>query len=324
MTRLLIDCDPGHDDAMAILYAARHLNLVAITTVFGNTSLENATRNALGICALAGLRVPVAAGMGEPLVAPRSSAADIHGKSGLDGATLPEPTRTPDPRHAVRLIIDEARAHPGELTLAPIGPLTNIAVALKTEPSLAKWLKGITLMGGSTTAGNITAMAEFNVYCDPEAAAVVFASGVPIHMAGLNVTRQAGIGPEHLAQLAATGGPVGRCFAGLLGFYLDRTREIFGLTHASMHDPCALLPLIRPDLITHQLAPVHIELASPQLRGMTACDLRRVNAESARTVHPNARANAHVAVAIDGPAAVDHVIRTLLSYDDRPARPGAC
>ncbi len=321
MTRLLIDCAPGHDDAMAILYAARHLNLVAITTVFGNTSLENATRNALGICALAGLRVPVAAGMGEPLVAPRSSAADIHGKSGLDGATLPEPTRAPDPRHAVRLIIDEARAHPGELTLAPIGPLTNIAVALKTEPSLAKWLKGITLMGGSTTAGNITAMAEFNVYCDPEAAAVVFASGVPIHMVGLNVTRQAGIGPEHVTQLANSGSPVGRCFAGLLDFYLERSRAIFGLTHASMHDPCALLPLVRPELIKHQLAHVHIELASPQLRGMTACDLRRVNAELARTVHPNARPNAHVAIAIDGPAAVDHVIQTLLSYDAGP--PGA-
>ncbi|HPU54209.1 MAG TPA: nucleoside hydrolase [Burkholderiaceae bacterium] len=315
MTRLLIDCDPGHDDAMAILYAARHLNLVAITTVFGNTSLENATRNALGICTLAGIDVPVAAGMSEPLVAARSSAADIHGKSGLDGAVLPAATRAPDARHAVQVIIDEARAHPGQLTLAPIGPLTNIAVALKTEPRLAGWLKGITLMGGSTTVGNITAMAEFNVYCDPEAAAVVFASGVPIHMAGLNVTRQAGIGPEHVARLQATGGPVGRCFAGLLGFYLARTREIFGLTHASMHDPCALLPLVRPELITHQHAHVHIELASPQLRGMTACDLRRVNAGAARTVHHNAAPNAHVAVAIEGAAAVDDVIRTLIEYD---------
>jgi len=315
MTRLLIDCDPGHDDAMAILYAARHLNLVAITTVFGNTSLENATRNALGICTLAGIDVPVAAGMSEPLVAARSSAADIHGKSGLDGAVLPAATRAPDARHAVQVIIDEARAHPGQLTLAPIGPLTNIAVALKTEPRLAGWLKGITLMGGSTTVGNITAMAEFNVYCDPEAAAVVFASGVPIHMAGLNVTRQAGIGPEHVARLQATGGPVGRCFAGLLGFYLARTREIFGLTHASMHDPCALLLLVRPELITHQHAHVHIELASPQLRGMTACDLRRVNAGAARTVHHNAAPNAHVAVAIEGAAAVDDVIRTLIEYD---------
>ena len=130
-TRLIIDCDPGHDDAMAILFAARHLDLVGITTVFGNTSLANTTRNALGICALGGLDVPVAAGMSAPLVAQRAGAADIHGKSGLDGAVLPAPTREPVAKHAVQFIIDTARAAKGELMLAPIGPLTNIAVALK-------------------------------------------------------------------------------------------------------------------------------------------------------------------------------------------------
>ncbi len=314
-TRLIIDCDPGHDDAMAILYAARHLDLVAITTVFGNNSLANTTRNALGICALGGLDVPVAAGMSVPLVAPRARAADIHGKSGLDGAVLPTPVRDVDARHAVQLIIDEARAAPGKLTLAPIGPLTNIAVALKTEPRLAGWLQGITLMGGSTTFGNITALAELNIFCDPEAAAVVFASGVPITMAGLNVTRQAGIGPAHVERLRSSGGPVGNAFAGLLEFYLRRSQDIYNFKTASMHDPCALIPLVVPGLITHQSAHVHVELASPQLRGMTACDLRHVNAAKVVSVRKPEPHNAQVAVAIDGAAAVDHVIDTLLVYD---------
>ena len=314
-TRLIIDCDPGHDDAMAILFAARHLELIGITTVFGNTSLENTTRNALGICALGGLEVPVAAGMSEPLVARRVGAADIHGKSGLDGATLPANTREPVAKHAVQFIIDEARAARGELMLAPIGPLTNIAVALKTEPRLAGWLKCITLMGGSTSFGNVTAQAEVNIYCDPEAAAVVFASGVPIFMAGLNVTRQAGIGATHIERLRQSGGVVGATFAGLLGFYLRRSQEIYNLKAASMHDPCAIIPFVAPDLITHQDAHVHIELASPQLRGMTACDLRNVNIARVNSVRKPEPSNARVAIAIDGEAAVDLVVDALIAYD---------
>ena len=314
-SRLIIDCDPGHDDAMAILFAARELDLVGITTVFGNSSLENTTRNALAICTLAGLDVPVAKGMGEAMVARRASAADIHGKSGLDGATLPEPDREPLARHAVQFIIDTARAAPGQLVLAPIGPLTNIAVALKTEPRLAGWLECITLMGGSTTIGNISAHAEFNIHCDPEAAAVVFASGVPIRMAGLNVTRQAGIGAAHVARLRQSGGRVGTVFADLLGFYLDRSQQIFRLQTASMHDPCAILPLLRPDLIHYQACHVHVELASPQLRGMTACDLRSVDIARVVSVRRPEPANAQVAIAIDGAAAVDLVIDSILSYD---------
>ena len=317
-TRVIIDCDPGHDDAMAILYAARHLDLIALTTVFGNNSLENTTRNALGLCALGKLNIPVAAGMSEPLVAVRTSAADIHGKTGLDGADLPAPTRDVVAKHAVQLIIDEARAAPGEIVLAALGPLTNVAVALKTEPRLAGWLKSITLMGGSTTFGNITAQAEFNIFCDPEAAAVVFACGAPITMVGLNVTRQAGIGQPHIDRLRQSRGAVGKTFAGLLEFYLRRSQDIYNLKTASMHDPCATIPLIAPELITYEHAHVHVELASPQLRGMTACDLRRVNSAKVTTVRKPEPHNARVAVAVDGAAAVEHVIDALLEYD-RPA-----
>lgn len=313
--RLLIDCDPGHDDAMAILLAARHLNLVGITTVFGNTSLANATRNALGLCRLAGLDLPVAAGMDGPMVGTRASAADVHGHSGLDGATLPEPDRDPIARHAVDFIIEQARLAPGGLVLAPIGPLTNVAAALQAEPRLAGWLDCITLMGGSTTGGNITSHAEFNVFCDPEAAAIVFGSGVPILMAGLNITRRAGIGQTHIDRLRRGGGPVGTTFADLLAHYLRQSQRIFNLQTASMHDPCAILPLIDPSLITHQPAHVHVELLSPQLRGMTACDLRQVNPALARTVHKPLPPNAQVAIEINGTAAVDRVIDAILSFD---------
>lgn len=314
-TRLLIDCDPGHDDAMAILFAARHADLVGITTVFGNASLADTTRNALGICALGRLDVPVAAGFAGPLIGRADHAADIHGSTGLDGAELPAPRQEPVAQHAVPFIIAQARAAPGQLVLAPIGPLTNIAVALKTEPRLAGWLAGISLMGGSTTIGNITSHAEFNVHCDPEAAAIVFGSGVPIRMVGLDVTRQAGIGPAHVERLRRSPGPVADVFAGLLAHYVRRSREVYDLPAASMHDPCAILPLVAPGLVTYRDAHVHVELASPQLRGMTACDLRKVNPGPLETVRRPLPPNAAVAIAIDGPAAVDRVIDALLAYD---------
>ena len=316
-TPIIIDCDPGHDDAMAILYAARHLNLIAITTVFGNSSLENTTKNALSICALGNLDIPIAMGMSQALVQQHSTAADIHGKSGIDGALLPQSNQKPISKHAVQLIIDEARANQENLILAPIGPLTNIAVALKTEPKLAHWLKGITLMGGSTTIGNISAMAEFNIYCDPEAASVVFASGVPITMAGLNITRLAGIEEVHVQRLRNSNGRVGQTFADLLSFYLKRSKDVFNLKAASMHDPCAIIPLIAPDLINYQSAHVHIELESPHLRGMTACDLRNINISKIKSVQKPMPHNARVAIGIDGTSAVNQVIDSLLSYDSQ-------
>ena len=188
-TRLVIDCDPGHDDAVAILFAARHVELLAVTTVHGNNSLTNTTRNALAILELAGIDVPVAAGCSEPLVQRSAHIGHIHGKTGLDGADIPAPIRRPIETHAVDLIIELASRHRGELVVALIGPETNFAVALKREPRLKEWVREVTIMGGSTTLGNITPVAEFNIHCDPEAASVVFESGIPIRMVGYNVTR---------------------------------------------------------------------------------------------------------------------------------------
>src|SRR5262249_52678702 len=166
-TKILIDCDPGHDDAVALLFAARHLDLIGVTTVHGNHTVENTTRNALAIMELAGIDVPLAMGCAGPLAQKRVGAAPVHGKGGLDGAELPKPQRQPVAAHAVDFIIEMASRHRGELVLASIGPETNVALALRREPRLAGWLREITVMGGSTGAGNITAVAEFNTFLDP-------------------------------------------------------------------------------------------------------------------------------------------------------------
>jgi len=174
--KILIDCDPGHDDLVAILFAARHLDLVGVTTVHGNNTLENTTRNGLIALELGGIDAPLAAGCSEPLVQPSVGVAPGHGKSGLDGAEFPEPARRPIAAHAVDFIIAMAEKHKEELILATIGPETNLAIALRHEPRLRRWVREITIMGGSTTTGNWSPAAEFNIACDVEAAAAVYES----------------------------------------------------------------------------------------------------------------------------------------------------
>jgi len=314
MAKLVIDCDPGHDDAVAILLAAAHHEVLAVTTVHGNASLANTTRNALRVLTLAGLDIPVAAGCAEALVGASVHAADIHGASGLDGAELPEPDREAVPEHAVDVLIRAARANAGELVVAGLGPLTNLALALKLEPRLKQWVKAFTLMGGSTTHGNITAAAEFNIWCDPEAAAVVLASGVPIHMVGLNVTRQVGFDAADITALQAAGGRTAKAVGDLMAFYLARQREIFDLAVAPMHDSCAIIPYVAPDLITYQHLHVAVDLASPLTRGKTVCDQRRRSKAGGRTIAPAAAPNVHMAVAADGRAIIQQVIEALRGY----------
>ncbi len=172
--KIILDCDPGHDDAIAILLAARHpeIDLLAITTVAGNQSLEKITRNALKVCSLAGIRdVPIAMGMGRPLVRPAKHAADIHGESGMDGPHIPEPTIELVRQHAVDLIIDLLMDSEGDITLVPTGPLTNIAAAIRQQPSIIPKIKAISLMGGAMGLGNVTPAAEFNIHTDPEGVA---------------------------------------------------------------------------------------------------------------------------------------------------------
>ena len=228
-TKLIVDCDPGHDDAVALLFAARHFDLLAVTTVFGNASVENTTRNALAILELAGIDAPVAPGCSEPLIAPAVRTREMHGKTGLDGADIPGPTRSAIETHAVDLIIALAEQHRGELVVAAIGPNTNLALALKREPRLRLWLREVTIMGGSATLGTVTPVAEFNIHADPEAAAVVFESGIPIRMVGYDVTRQIGFDHDDIARLRASGRRTAAVIADLLSFYLEKQERVLGL-----------------------------------------------------------------------------------------------
>lgn len=311
-TKILIDCDPGHDDAVAILYAARHLDLVGVTTCHGNNTIENVTRNALSVLTLGGIQVPLAQGCAEPLTGRKVQPANAHGKTGLDGTDLPSPDRAPIAQHATDFLIEQAHTHRDELVLAVIGPATNVALALKREPRMASWLREITVMGGSTALGNITPVAEFNIWADPEAAAVLFACGAPVRMVGYNVTSRTGTDEGDIARLLA-GGQVARHMGELLAFYLGRQRQFFGLQIAPMHDVCAVVPYVREGLLEYRHCHVAVELAGTYTRGMTVCDLRTLTAEG-RAARGSGDPNALVATSSDARRLIDDVIETLLSY----------
>lgn len=311
-TKILIDCDPGHDDAVAILYAAKHMDLVGVTTCHGNNTLDNVTRNALQVLTLAGLDVPLAKGCADPLAGPRAEPPNAHGKTGLDGATLPEPDREPIAQHAVDFIIDMARQHQGELVLAIIGPATNVAVALQKEPALAGWLKEITIMGGSGALGNITPVAEFNCWADPEASAIVYACGTPIRMVGYDVTCRTGTDERDIARLRA-GGRVARPIGDLLSFYRAKQIQYFGLDIAPMHDVCAVIPFVREGMLTYRHCNVGVELDGSLTRGMTVCDFRRLTDEG-KAMRGSGPENALVATASDARRLIDDVVETLLAY----------
>lgn len=308
MRRILLDCDPGHDDAIAILLAARapEIQLEAITTVAGNQTLDKTTRNALKICGVAGIRdVPIAAGMDRPLVRPLRVAADIHGASGLDGPSLPEPDMSPAPIHGVDLLIERLLASDGDLTIVATGPLTNVAAALRREPRIAPKIQQIVLMGGALGLGNVTPAAEFNIYVDPEAAHVVFTCGRPVTMIGLDVTHQAQATPEVRSRIRALGSPVARLVDDLLGFFGETYHQVFGFPAPPVHDPCAVAQVIDPTLIRGQSMPVDIELSGEWTAGRTVCDIYGVTGKPA---------NANVGLELDVPRFWDLLIETLAAY----------
>jgi inosine-uridine nucleoside N-ribohydrolase len=275
--RILLDCDPGHDDAMAIVAAARYADLVGITTVAGNAPLERTTRNALVMRDLLGLDVPVHAGSDRPLLAAPHHGTFVHGESGLDGADLPEPTTPLDGRDAVSFIIESCRTV-DELWLVPVGPLTNIALALRTAPDIADRIAGISLMGGGTF-GNRTSTGEFNIWADPEAAAVVFGYGGRLVMAGLDVTHQFLATPARVERIGALPGTLAAVLADLLRFfsanYLAR-HDDGAMAGAAVHDPLAVLALTHPGLFTSVARHVRIETRGEFTRGMTVIDQRRI------------------------------------------------
>ena len=306
--KIILDCDPGHDDAIAILLAAHHpyIDLLAITTVAGNQSLDKTSLNALKVCSLANIRnVPVARGMDRPLVRPASHAPNIHGESGMDGPNIPEPDIELAHQHGVDLLIDMLMNSDGDITLVPTGPLTNIATAIRREPAILPKIKAISLMGGAIGVGNRMAAAEFNIWADPEAAAIVFDCGRPITMSPLEVTHQALATDEVLDRLRAANRPVANFVVDLLTFFGDTYRNVFGFPAPPLHDPCAVAAVIEPGILRAHTIRVEIETEGQWTSGRTVCDIYGVLGKE-----PNVR----VGYALDVERFWDMVISTILTY----------
>jgi inosine/uridine nucleosidase len=273
--KIILDCDPGHDDAMAILLAHGNpeIQLLAITTVAGNQTLDKTSLNARRVCTVAGIdNVPVAAGCDRPLTRALQTAAHIHGESGLDGPAFGEPTVPLDQRHAVDLIIELLMSSDGDITLVPTAPLTNIAMAVRKEPRIVRKVQEVVLMGGAFTRGNTTPAAEFNIHVDPEAAAIVFQAGWPLTMVGLDLTHQALATPAQLDRIAALGTPVAGIAVQLMEFFRETYRRNAGFDSPPVHDPCAVARVIDPRVIDCVDAFVAIETRGEFSSGMTVTD----------------------------------------------------
>ena len=271
--RVIVDCDPGLDDAAALVLANHFTDIVGITTVGGNAPLVDVTTNALLSAQVFGIDVEVHAGADRPLVAEPRHAPEIHGEHGFEGPTLPELNRAATSKHGVDYLIETIRAEEG-LWLIPTGPLTNVALALRRAPDLVDRLAGISFMGGSATFGNHTPVGEFNVLVDPEAAAVVMGAGGHILMAGLDLTHQFVVDDELGDRLRAVGNSGGLMLADLVVSYLDNVEAIRGIRRGGLHDPCAVLAVSHPDVVEHVLRDVRVELSGSLTRGMTIVDQR--------------------------------------------------
>lgn len=271
--KLVLDCDPGLDDAVAILVAAHHADLIGITTVAGNVGINRTTRNALVVAQLAGLDVPVHRGAAQPLAGPAVDGARIHGETGLGDAALPDLTRSEASDDAIAYICDTARSV-DDLHLLTIGPLTNVALALQRDPDLRRHLAGLTIMGGGAHIGNITPVAEFNIWADPEAAAVVFEKAAPVTMVGLDVTNKVVVGAEETARMRAAGTPAADLAADVTDFLRERFREYVGQSVVPLHDATAVISATHPHLFERSRHPIAVELSGAHTRGMTVADLR--------------------------------------------------
>jgi inosine-uridine nucleoside N-ribohydrolase len=275
---VILDVDPGYDDALALMLAcgAPELEVLAVTTVAGNVSLEKTTRNALRVLSLIEhVDVPLGAGAEAPLVRPLHTAEHLHGESGLDGPELPEPSFAADGRGAVLLIADVVEASEEPVTLVPMGPLTNIATFLEEHSRLKENVSQIVLMGGSVGPGNTTPAAEFNIYVDPEAAGIVFGSGLPLTMVGLDVTREATAGPEEVRRLRDLG-RAGEVAAELVTVCADTYSSIYRSSGLPIHDAVAVAAVVDPKILKRRSMRVEIECQSELTRGETVCDVNGV------------------------------------------------
>jgi inosine-uridine nucleoside N-ribohydrolase len=299
---IILDCDPGHDDAIALLLAlaSSELDLLGVTTTYGNQTLEKTTANALRVLELAGRGdIPVASGADAPLERSLVVAAHVHGESGLDGPTLPPPSIEPVSTDAVGWMAGTVADAPGPVTLVPTGPLTNVARYLTEHGT--DGLERIVLMGGSIAEGNMTPAAEFNAWADPEAAQIVFDAGLDVTMIGLDVTHKAVTGLDVQRRLREAGS-IGVFVAELVDFFTVYHRQTYGWEGAPIHDAVAIAHLLRPGLVETKLRNVEVELVSELCRGRTVVDLWL------RTDRPP---NAHVGVDLDADAFFDLLVERI-------------
>ena len=309
MRNIIIDCDPGHDDAIAILMALANkdkLNILGITTVGGNQLLHKVTQNALKILSFLDENIPVASGEAKPLTREIHTGADAHGESGMDGPILPESKYSVVSTNAVEFMYQKIRESKIKVTLVPIGPLTNIALLLRTYPEIKSNIEMICIMGGGIHTGNRTAASEFNIYVDPEAAKFVFHSGVDIVMAGLDMTNKAMIMDDERECLRGKG-MVSNFVSELLDFYSIAGKR-FGFEGSSLHDPCAIGYLLRPDLFEGKRYHVDVETQGELTRGMTLADVRPV---------PEKEANAFVLLEVKRKEFVEYVCSCIAKLDLR-------
>ncbi|WP_419817751.1 nucleoside hydrolase [Glaciibacter flavus] len=293
MIPVILDCDPGHDDVFAIWLAAGSpaIDLLAVTAVAGNGTLEHTQRNARIALTVAGIAdVPVAAGADRPLQKELSTAEWIHGDNGLGGPVLPEPTVPLDPRPAIDLMTDVLEASAEPVAIAATGPLTNVATLLAQRPHLAEHIREVVWMGGATGRGNVTPYAEFNAWVDPDALAMVVGSGVPFTMVGLNVTHRALVTTSVRERIAAVGNRTSAFGAELLDFFCSTNAAVFGLPDGPLHDPVAMAVLADPETVARVLTRLDVELAGAETVGATSIDLDGMLGRPA---------NAHVAVDLD-------------------------
>jgi inosine-uridine nucleoside N-ribohydrolase len=275
VTRIILDCDPGHDDAIALMLAlgSPEVELLGVTTVAGNQTVKKTTENAIRVLDHLGRDdISVAAGAQRPLVREPYVAADVHGETGLDGPDLPPPARPPEPEHAVDWIAKTLSAQPRPVTLVPTGPLTNIALFLARYPELEPKVARIVLMGGAIAEGNVTPAAEFNIWADPEAAQRVFSSGLDVTMVGLDVTHQALMRKPHVERLADSG-IAGKLVADLYGFYAQHHKRRYRWDGAPVHDAVAVAHVIDETLLELKDCGVMVDTGPELSRGRTYVDL---------------------------------------------------
>jgi inosine-uridine nucleoside N-ribohydrolase len=307
--KIILDCDPGLDDAVAIVVAAEHADLLAITTVGGNAPLIDVTNNALMTCQLFSIDVPVHSGAVRPLLAEPRHAPGIHGVNGFDGPSLAALEKSVVSDQAVSVIIEAARTV-DDLWIVATGPLTNVAMAIQEAPDIVSKVNGVSWMGGSAAEGNHTAAAEFNALVDPEAAAIVFEAGLDsLFMAGLDLTHQFVIDDALRSKVAAIGGPGPDAIADLFANYLDLMSAKGGPRSGGLHDPCAVLALTHPELIGRSPRHIVVELDGTHTRGMTLVDQRGP--------HMSEIPNAEWGHRIDAERAAEVVVESLTSASRR-------